>query len=243
MAFFQPVNVMGPAHRGATIQMLAQNAAKSLAMRQRLRGIIHQGAPDSVAGGAVGGAGSPTSMIHGSFQGHSVGERGGVQRPALTMQQLQDMISRASGKFGSGPDGRFGGMTNPGGGGFDFGSIPDPGDPHQSPASIGSAPLQPVPAAGTPAPNPSFTANGSGGYTYSGPPAASLSPGQAYPSPSGSGTSFAPTPGMDAPAPSGNVGTTLIPLGNGMYYDPVADAIRGIGQSDSAGLSTVDKKF
>lgn len=40
-------------------------------------------------------------------------------------------------------------------------------------------------------------------------------------------TDMTPTPDFD-PSGGGNVGTHLIPLGNGQYYDPIADTVRGI---------------
>lgn len=245
MALFGTLNVMGPAHRGAQLQSLAQTAAQNVMRRQRMKALLRTGAAAAAQAGAGHAAGGPGMRIRGSAMHSMVGTRGHIQRPNLTADQLAQM-ARSAANQGHLPDGRLGGVYGPGGGGFDFGSIPDSSDHSQSPASLeATAAVQGggEPPKGTPALNPSYVSDGQGGYTYVGPDPSTLQPGQAYPNPDGSGTSYAPIPGMDAPAPSGNVGTNLIPLGNGMYYDPVADAIRGIGHSDSQGLSSIDRKF
>src|SRR5690242_21066974 len=121
------MNVMGPAHRGNTIQALAQNAAQGVLRRQRMRQLLQQGA----AAAGTGGAGV-SKLFRSSMDGHGLGTRGGIQRPGLSQQVIAQLL-RGSGGVATMPGGstarQLGGAYAAGGGGYDFGSIADPNDP------------------------------------------------------------------------------------------------------------------
>jgi len=120
MAIFNPIDVMGPAHRGAQIQQLAQNAAQNVMRRQKMRSLIAQGA----RGAAQAGAGQP---INSSARMHPTSLRG------LTLAGAGMAAPGAQGGRGVGPsDGSLGA----GGGGYDYPSLPSPADPMQSAHSL-----------------------------------------------------------------------------------------------------------
>lgn len=142
MSIYQTMNVAGPTNRSAEIQRLAQNAALNVTRRQRLRALLGRatqsgGMPRNGSGlAALGGhaSGGGGSSFRTSTSGRAVGLRGGIQS-GLTQSQLAAMMAGSAAHaltpgVGAASDG-----ANPGG--FDFGAIPDPTDPAQSPASIG----------------------------------------------------------------------------------------------------------
>lgn len=211
MAIFSHVDLMGPAHRQNQVQVLAQKAAQNVLRRQRLRKLI-QGAAAQAGGG---GAGMP---VHGSMVHHAPGTRGHIQRAAIPADQLQSMLQGAGGPAGV----VMPGMTNPSGGGYDFGSIQDPTDPHQSPASL---PPDTVDNQSSATPPPMFPgAPGSPGTTggIGGPPS---TPG------GGSGGGYVGITPF-TPMPPG-----AIPLGGGLFYDPATDTVIG-GNAHTPGLQT-----
>jgi hypothetical protein len=107
------------------------------------------------------------------------------------------------------------------GGGYDFASLPHPSGPTVS-TSPNLTPQPPGLATGW---NPSFDPQGN--YIGSGP----------GPQP----------PDQAQPGGTMQVSNGLIPLGNGMFYDPINDAIRGGGAVVAAqggnNLNPVDRKF
>lgn len=232
MAIFQPVDMMGPAHRGAQIQQLAQNAAQNVMRRQRMKSLIQSSASAAgqaaqtgtgAMGGFGGGGGNP---FQGSMRGRPQGQRGSILRPPMSLgSSLADlMASGAAARLPGTSD--TGGMYGPGGGGFDFGSLPDPNDMSQSPASMGSIPAHETPPAPPTGAAP-ITAPGGG-------------TGIAYPTTAAAGRS--PEAGMGAAANPAAVDTSgasggLVHLGNGLYYDPVTDSLRG--GNPSGGLSAM----
>ena len=226
MALFGTLNVAGPANRQGTIQSLAQNAAQAVLRRQRLKALLSQ------AAGAAGSHGGPGMPFNSSMRGHAVGTRGATMRPDLTRDQLAQM-ARSAGQAGHLPGGGVGGVFGQGGGGFDFGGLPAPADHSQSQAEIGPSPFHLTPTA------PAGAAN---------PPA----PSQPQSPSSPSGDTFSPTAyfnGIDQSNQVDQTGPTLstahgwIPLGGGLFYDPVNDIVRGGSGSVGNGLVGVDGKF
>jgi hypothetical protein len=195
MTLFQPVDMMGPAHRGGQFQQMAQMAAQNVLRRQKLRALIQQS-----AAGARGGTAQP---FRGSTHMRPLGgNRGGLFRPPG-----QD-VSTAHAPGAPPP------FSYPDPGPMDLPSLPDPTDPSQSPQSIQAPnqfdPTQTPPPLTAPSgfsPAPQTAPSGFGGGT---------------PPPQTAPSGF--TGGGDA---SGGGG--LIPLGNGMYYDPVTDTVHGGG--------------
>ena len=198
MAIFSHVDMMGPAHRQNQVQALAQKAAQNVLRRQRLRKLIQAGA--SAAQGQGGSTGMPvrSSMMHPAPGVHGHG------RPNLAPNVLQQMIQGAGA-----PGAPMPGAVNPSGGGFDFNSIPDPTDPHQSPASLPDG----APKSGY---GPSGTSGIAPDGSYIGDQAYSAQFPQDNPDSGGA---------MDAPALPGN--GQLIPLGGGLFYDPINDTVTG----------------
>lgn len=125
-----------------------------------------------------------------------MGMRGDVYRPAMLPG------------YGFGPGG------NPNG--PEFGSIPSPGDPHQSPGSVAGPHFIPPQVHSPTAPNNAAAVP----HPSSTPPAAA---GAAL----NSGASF----NDPTAAPAGG---NLIPLGNGLHYDPVTDTVVGGGYGNSS---------
>lgn len=214
MGIFQPVNVAGPANRSGQIQKLAQTAAQNVMRRQRMRSLIHSGAAAAGRAASVGGTSNP---IASSLRMRPTGSRGSILRPPMSVGggSLASMLASAAERATT-PGGDIGGMFGAGGGGFDFGSLPDPNDPRQSFTDLAMPMAQdtPAPAEGT---SPRVTAPG--GYeqlTYPTTAAASAS------NEAGSLNMQNPA-GVDTSGASGG----LVHLGNGLYYDPVSDSLRG----------------
>jgi hypothetical protein len=230
MALFGTLNVAGPANRQGTIQSLAPKAAQAVLRRQRLKALLSQAAATTGAGAVRGGPGTP---IHSSMRGHAVGTRGATMRPDITADQLAEM-ARSAGRAGHLPGGIGGGVFGQGGGGFDFGALPAPADHSQAQASIGPSPFHRTPLAPAPPANP-VAPNGDGGGSP--------------PVPEGGSPSGAGNPGTFTPdAYFSGINTTLpqnvhgwVPLGGGLFYDPVNDIVRG--GSSGNGLVGPDAKF
>jgi hypothetical protein len=226
----------GGAHPGVNIQALAQNAAQNVLRRQRMRKLLQAGA---AAAGAAGGGGV-TRLMRSSMEGRGMGVRGHVQRPGFDAQTLAAMLRGAANQAtlpGGGLSANLGGMFSMGGGGYDFGAIADPNDPSQSPRSID--PTQVTQNAVAPV--------GITDQNY-GPPDNPYVPG----SPGEPGINSGPSQGTNINAgpvlPGGDPTNVAlppgthgwIPLGGGMFYDPVNDIVRG-GSSPS--LNPIDSKF
>lgn len=201
MAIFNPIDTMGPAHRGSqTLQQLAQTAAQNVMRRQRMRSLLQQGAR-SAAGGAQPLRNStltrPTG-VRGATMRNAVGNLGGVS---------------AGGTRFADPDGTI----NDGGGGYDYPSLPDPNDPSQSHSStVPGSPGHPG-EVGSPVIDPSTGQPGYGGAQW-------VNPGDgttALGGPSGD-------PYHDTQPDPGTVGNQqMIHLGGGLYYDPATDSVHG----------------
>lgn len=221
MAIFSRVDVMGPAHRQNQVQAFAQKAAQNVMRRQRLRKLIQSGAAaaGAAAGGASGGVGQPFrgSMVH-----RATGMRGRIQRTGLTPETLKSMLQ------GAGTPGFIPvpGAVNPSGGGYDFSSIPDPTDPHQSPASLPSNYT-----------TPKYLGNGQwiggDGQQFS-----SFNPDGSYIGDEAFSAHF-PEDNPDSlgamdsePLPNNGF---LIPLGGGMFYDPTTDSVLPGGNARTPG--------
>jgi hypothetical protein len=141
MAIFNPIDMMGPAHRGAQVQQLAQNAAQNVLRRQKMRALLAQGA----RGAAQAGAGQ---QINSSARMHPTGLRGLTLHGAGGL----DMHGAPNG-LGGNAFGNDGSMGNAGGG-YDYPSIPAPVDPMQSaqstvPGAVSQVPAPPAPSAQT----------------------------------------------------------------------------------------------
>lgn len=121
MSLFNPVDVMGPAHRGAQVQHLAQTAAQNVMRRQKMRSLLARGA----SGAAQAGAGQ---QIHSSQRMHPTALHGlALRNPGAV---------GVPGLFGGpSPGARDDGSYGAGGGGYDYPSLPTPNDPMQSAAS------------------------------------------------------------------------------------------------------------
>lgn len=228
MALFGTLNVAGPANRQGTLQTLAQNAAQAVLRRQRLKQVLSQAA----ATGGGGAQSGPNTPFQSSMHGRSMGVRGATMRPDLAPDVLAQM-ARAAGRPGHVPDGGYGGVFRRGGGGFDFGALPSP-DPSAHPSDVGSSPFHPAPVAPGGLPqniNP-------GGPMQPAPTGAPVS--SPIPTPGGSGA-IQPAPAEGSPAgPGTSAPHQWIPLGSGLFYDPVNDIVRG---PSNAGLSSIDQRF
>lgn len=245
MALFGTLNVAGPANRGNQIQQMAQNAAQNVMRRQKLQALLQQSAAGAAAHG--GGQGIP---MRGSNAGHPVGVRGATMHPAINPDQLAAM-ARSAGQAGHMPDGSYGGVFGQGGGGYDFGGVPNAADHNQSPQLLGPSPFQSVPtgppqAAGDPRPpvgafvsNPSIPG---GGYINdnAGPTNQAAAP-VAGPNPA---TAVNTMQTADATqSASGGAVRGWVSLGNGLFYDPVNDIVRGGSAGVGNGLVGQDGKF
>jgi hypothetical protein len=102
MAIFQPVDMAGPAHRGGTIQQLAQAAAQNVMRRQRMRSLLAQGARAGSGG---------TQPFRSSVQARPMGVRGSVLADVSGMGSKSQLISQMLA-----PSQR---------GGYDYPSLPD----------------------------------------------------------------------------------------------------------------------
>lgn len=223
MAIFQPVNMMGPAHRGGQIQQLAQQAAQNVMRRQRMRSMLRTSA--GAARPAVTGA-----------QGLLTAQRGhtGIPHPGLIPNMSAGLMAAAGpGAVPIQPVDT--GALNSSGGGLDFQSIPDATDPQQSPQLGGNTPpagTPPPPYAGAPylggdrqpvPPAPSTGGAGTGAASAA--LAGAASAGNAV---GGVGSLFGPG-GAISPANAG-----LIPLNGGLFYDPSTDKVVGSSAAGSA---------
>jgi hypothetical protein len=196
MAIFQPVDVTGPANRGGTIQQLAQGAAQNVLRRQRMRALLAQGAR-----GAAGG----TQPFRSSLQARPMGVRGsvlaGVGRAGSKSQLISQMLDPSH------RDGGGFGQYGPGGGGYDYPSLPDPNDASQSRQSSDANPSLPTTPAPARAADPVAGVVGASGQA-------------------GGNNPLAPSVDPTSVDTSGANGG-LINLGGGLYYDPVTDAVHG----------------
>lgn len=231
MALFGTLNVAGPAHRGAQISALAQNAAQAVLRRQRLKQTLTQAA--AMAGGH-GGGGVP---MHSSTRGRPVGVRGATMRPDLAANTLAEM-ARSAGRAGHLPGGAAGGVFGQGGGGFDFGGLPAPADHSQSLVLQGPSPFRSMPVA--PAANAPAINRPPVGAQLTTPS------GQPYINDNAGPTNPASVPAtiqatQDAGMPSAVHG--WVSLGGGLFYDPVNDIVRGPSAGVSNGLIGQDGKF
>jgi hypothetical protein len=242
MAIFNPVDMMGPAHRGAQIQKLAQNAAQNVMRRQRMRSLIHAGA--SVAGRGAGGASGGVGggiPFQSSMRARPQGTHSTFMRPPGGPQSIAEILASA-GQRAQSPSGGFFGNA---GGGFDFTSLPDPNDPRQAtPDTMPRPGLSAAPPAAPAAPDAAPSADPTAAPVPTNTTTATPPAPQFYTGPDGQPASYSPA----APAPgtfsydTGVVPTAtgtatlgsaasvgVIPLGNNMYYDPVTDSIHGGG--------------
>lgn len=130
MALFQPVNVMGPAHRGNQISALAQNAAQNVMRRQKMKSLLR--------GGAAGARAGSAQQFQSSMRAHPQGVHGGTFAASGT----GDAMSRLAQMFAGGdtPMQQSDPGMNPSGSGYDFPSITDHTDPSQSPGSTQPGP-------------------------------------------------------------------------------------------------------
>lgn len=212
---FAPQNVAGPANRGGVIQQLAQGAAQNVMRRQKLKALLQ-----TTAGQAAGsGAAQP---FRASTMGHATGVRGAVMRPAgaahggLALTQL----------------------NGAGGGGVGVPGLAQYADPGQAdlPSLPGNDPTQsPVSTAPIPVMVPPDAPNGAG--------ASYPTPQTAQAAASSPGAPGVTDPGSanfgDASGSGGNVTPGWIPLGGGVFYDPVNDIVRGGGGTASAGQTAL----
>lgn len=230
MTLFQPVDVMGPAHRAPQLAALAQHAAANVMRRNRMKALLAQGA----RGARSAGAGQP---FRNSLNMRPLGNRG------ATLKGLAGLITGGSNVLGGG-NGRLrqdDGVFGAGGGGYDYPSIPDPTDPRQSPVGAGPATAWPGPTphggvgtADMPASGPDF--NGPGGSVQGG---SLFGPDQGSQLGAAAGVDYstpdtpegwaavAPQPSSGGGVNNDPTGSGLIHLGNGMYYDPATDSVRG----------------
>lgn len=199
MSLFQPVNVTGPAHRGNQIAMLAQTAAHNVMRKQKMKSLLGKSARGAAGAGAA-------QAFQSALRAHPQGIHGHVQgRTDMGGDFLNPAVSQLAQITGNGGNMADPGM-NPSGSGYDFPSVPDNTDPSQSPASV-----QPnIGDAITQQPAPYLTGNG---WTPSGTEGTTAPGGN--PNPTGS-----PYGGIPAP-----IGSSLIHLGGGMYYDPATDSV------------------
>lgn len=205
------VNHAGP----ASIQQLAQNAAQNVLRRQRMKAMLGKASSAAGAGGPLDIGGG--RRISGSFVNHPNGSQGGFRLPYQTLQSLQ----QAAQQYGNG------GMFGPGGGGADFGSLPDPQDPYQSPGSLNPPQAQPAPSIGD-AIGPTPPQSGVDAVNQ-------IVPNGAQ------GTNLPVDNGGQA-GPNGATG--WVPLGGGLFYDPTNDIVRGGNSAAPAnGLNPIDKRF
>jgi hypothetical protein len=200
MAVFNPIDVMGPAHRpNQTLQQLAQGAAQNVMRRQRMRALL-AGSARSAAGP---GMGQP-------FRSSLNGRPGGVKSSVL-MRMLGGQGNGGGVGNGHGNDGVFGN----GGGGFDYPSIPAPTDPAQSMQTTAPNTVAQVPSAPS-APSPTQPAPTPLGGTVGPVQQLNLTP-QAL---SQDVNTMQLSGGFDS-SPS----TDMVHLGGGVFYDPVTDTV------------------
>lgn len=215
MSIFAPQNVMRPAHRGGVIQHLAQGAAQNVMRRQKLKALLQHTAGQ--AGGHTVGRGQP---FRASTQGHATGVRGAVQRPPQFMHGLGATAQAFQGQGFANQADMF---SQPDPGTLDLPSLPDAADPSQSPSST----------SGPQVVDPTDPGSGSAAEA----PAASY-----YIGPDGQPVQYSPAPapspgtysydtgvlagGVQIGSPQANGAS--IPLGNGLFYDPISDAIHGL---------------
>jgi hypothetical protein len=203
MTIFNPIDMMGPAHKSnQTLQQLAQGAAQNVMRRQKMRALL----AGSARGAASPGMGQP-------FRSSLNGRPGGVKSSVL-MRMLGGPGANGMGN-GHGNDGVFGAA----GGGYDYPSLPSQTDPMQSMASTRPniaaqvpvappSPMQPTPpppGVATPqsvAAQGGFATSSGPGYTLVGPDAKMA--------------------GHIDPASSD---VSMIHLGDGIFYDPNTDTI------------------
>lgn len=212
---------VGP-HPGVNIQALAQNAAQNVLRRQRMRKLLQASAVMSGGGGGV------SQLMRSSLQGRMTGARGHIQHPGFDAQTLAAMLRGAANQAtlpGGGLNAGLGGMFAMGGGGYDFGSIADPSDPSQSPRSIDPTQVQTNPTSPG-GPNPNVGGQPGTGYNSGPSQGQNTQAGPVYPGGDPTNVSL----------PGGTHG--WIPLGGGMFYDPVNDIVRGQQQ-----LNPIDNKF
>jgi hypothetical protein len=205
---FNPVDMMGPAHKSnQTLQQLAQAASQSVLRRQKMRNLISQG--------ARGGAGAGPGMGQ-PFRSSLNGRPGGVKSSVL-MRMLGGPGANGMSN-GHGSDGVFGNA----GGGFDYPSLPAPAsqrDPAQSfqsttPNLVAQVPAAP-PGPMQPTPPPPGVATpqsvaAQGGFATS----------------SGSGyTLVGPDSKMAGHVDTASPDVSMIHLGDGIFYDPNTDTI------------------
>jgi hypothetical protein len=168
-----------------------------------MRALIQAGA--SVAGAA--GVGGVNPRLNSSMRTRPIGTRGSILRPPTSVGIFQDLVGGLT--QGASLPNQSGGMYGAGGGGFDFGSLPDPNG--ADPAAI----------------------QGQGASATAGPPTTGFTPG--LPStPVGTATDGTPLSNNNPNAPDDEVGGPLgtanngmFHLGGGLYYDPVTDSLRG----------------
>lgn len=204
MAVFAPVNMMGPAHRQASIQQASQAAAQNVMRRQRMKALIGRGAA------GVNSTGQQ-QMLRGSMAARPSGVHpASMLLPGGGMGTLaqQLALSSASATLPNGANG-----MNPNGSGSDFGAVADPNDGQQAPVSV---------TPGTPGAVPQWpgTPNG-GGSLFVGQP-----PNVATGGPNGGGSLFVGNDGNSGGPPAGG---GSIPLGGGLFYDPATDQVHGAG--------------
>lgn len=205
MSLFNPIDVQGPAHRGAQVQQLAQAAAQNVMRRQKMRSLLQQGA----RGAAQSGAGQ---SLQSSARQHPTGLRGATLRdPGFN----RGSVSLPAGLLGAQTGDTFGsapmdGSQNASGGGVDYPSIPSPTDASQSPTSTMPDPTTFVPG---PSGTPGVPTNplGSNGGNFLGAPPTGNVPSDSVPADSNQPT--------NANQP--------IHLGGGLYYDPLTDSVHG----------------
>lgn len=224
VAIFNPIDTMGPAHRGnQTLQQLAQGAAQNVMRRQKMRALLQQGARGAATGG--------TQPLRSSVQLRPTGVRGATLHSPVGAAGLGRGVSTGTNFVN--PDG----VTNESGGGYDYPSLADPNDPSQSASSITEGPMSSVPPPSGPNPGGGFA--GSGDQSSTAAFIAGLAPnssqwvdavtqananGGVLPSGYIAANSAPPTSGGQ-PADGAN---GAIHLGGGLYYDPVTDSVHGM---------------
>jgi hypothetical protein len=221
VAIFNPIDVQGPAHQGnQTLQKLAQGAAQNVLRRQKMRALLAQGARGAAS--AVGGS----TPFRSSMNAHPTGVRG-LPRP----QGLAALLGGAGAHAGGPSDARDGGMLGAGGGGYDYPSLPDPNDASQAPAA-GPSPAAPAGAAdavGAPPLNGATAQFNAGVGNIGSTPTIEEPPLNGATAQFNAGIGNIGSNMAPAPTSSGSAGSDngLIHLGNGLYYDPVTDAVHG----------------
>lgn len=213
LSIFQPVDPSGPAHQGnQTLQKLAQGAAQNVLRRQRMRALLAQGARGA-AGGSVGGS-VPTRS---SVNARPVGVRSRILDPGFNRPGANNAGGLGHGNGNGLGDTGFGGVLGAGGGGYDYPSLPDPNDASQGAAATHGPFSAPPSGFGV---DPS----GPGNYIGADGSANTLTPHD--PTQMGdAGIGVSTVTGTAIPGTHAANG--LLHLGNGLFYDPVNDAIHG----------------